>query len=149
MEKDSNGQDSLMHAVKLNNFKLLEMFVTNCKKQINYSATDKFGKTLIHYAVAPNEDGSFENEEILGFLIEKGFVPNAIDKFGMSPIDYACQQENGVNLKIFKRFNIAPQEAHVSRRKNSFTSTSWPVANYNYEQDSEVLYESKSVNILQ
>ena len=86
IEKDSNGLDSLMHCVKQNNFKLLQLYIKNCIKNISTNAVDNEGKSLVHYAVSPVEEGSFENEVLLNHLLEKGFVALLCKALSLRPL---------------------------------------------------------------
>jgi ankyrin repeat protein/predicted DNA-binding WGR domain protein len=142
MEKDSDGLDSLMHCVKSNNLKLLELFVKNCKKNIKYNSVDNNGKCLVHYAVNPMEEGSYENEALLSFLLKNNFDWNIKDNKDKTPIDYALEQESGVNLRVFKNFKLINEESKVNRRKNSMIFVNeWSQYKYNFEEDAEMLHQ--------
>jgi len=145
MERDINGIDCMMHCVKENNMRLLELFVKNCSNNIAYNAVDSKGRSLVHYAVCPFEEGSFENENLLSYLIENGFETNISDIYGKTPYYYASQQETGTNLRVFKRYNKVPQEIKVFRRQNSIVLKSdWPQHIVNYEKDADEFYQRMS-----
>jgi predicted DNA-binding WGR domain protein len=129
-----------MHCVKSNNLKLLELFVKNCKHNIKYNSVDNNGKSLVHYAVNPLEEGSYENEALLSFLLKNHFEWNIRDKKGKTALDYASEQETGVNLRVFKNFKLVNEETKVNRRKNSIIDE-WPRFKYNFEEDAEIVHQ--------
>lgn len=141
-ETDSKGIDSLMYAVESNNLQLVRILVEHFKNQINRNLIDNNGKSIIHYVIAPNEEGSYENTELLKYLLDTGFNPNLKDINGKTPIDYAVNQVSGVNLKILSKFVKLPS-TQLERKLSYISSINWKFNQYNYEQDSQSLIDSK------
>ena len=65
-------------------------------------AQDVQGKSAVHILVNPLEYGSFENIDILKFLVEKSFNLTLKDKLGHTPDHYAMLQESGVLSREFQ-----------------------------------------------
>lgn len=53
------------------------------------------------------EFGSYENTELLTKAIEVGFKHDIKDNRGMTPYDYACQQNSGVMKEVFDKLKQA------------------------------------------
>ena len=107
MERDSYGKDALMYCVIENNIELLKILISKTKKSnIIKNAVDREGKSLVSYCVAVNDFGSYENEEMLKYLLENKFDSTIKDIYGYSPLEHAKNQKTGNNLKILKKFNV-------------------------------------------
>ena len=58
------------------------------------------GRSLIHYIVDPLAFGSYENEDLLRQALAAGFDPLIRDKKGLTPYEYAINQQSGVMRSV-------------------------------------------------
>ena len=92
MQKDTHGRTCLNYAVLENNLTFLKMLCNDSGNNIDKKAVDLKGKSLVHYCVSLNDFGSYENEEMLNFLLDNNFLANSKDNNNKTPIDYALEQ---------------------------------------------------------
>lgn len=90
-EVDSKGKTVLMHAICRNNQALVEKIIS----EVPVNATDKKGRTAVHYAVRPFKLGSYENLFILELLAKRKANLNQKDTKGKTPLHFACLQKSG------------------------------------------------------
>ena len=102
-EKDNLGRDSLMYCVIENNLDLLKLLISKSKNQtIKKNAKDNKGKTLISLCVAVNDFGSYENIEMLKYLIKNDFDYISKDNEILSPLDLSLRQISNKNYIYIK-----------------------------------------------
>jgi ankyrin repeat protein/predicted DNA-binding WGR domain protein len=106
-EKDSNGNDCLMHCAYFNKFELFKYLLKKCKDNIIYDSANNQGKSLIHLLVEIEDLGSYENTAFLEFAIKSGFKYNIPDNQGKKPLDYAYQQLTKKNYKILSKYDTS------------------------------------------
>ena len=150
MVKDSHGRTSLIYAVLENNFTFLKMLCEKGGNKIDKNAVDTNGKSLVHYCVSLNNFGSYENEQMLNYLLDNGFLSTSKDKLNKTPLDYALEQKTLKNLKILKRKRVPGAEQiniHKNMYKNNQDEIDEQKANLipkvNFEKDSEEYYNYK------
>lgn len=80
------------------------------KYGIDFSRTDHFGRSVIHYIVTPVDYGSFENEAFLNHMLKFGFQGDISDKDGLKPHDYAAKQSSGRLLSVFQERGICSKD---------------------------------------
>lgn len=133
---------------ELNNPALLELILNETSLSghtFNINATDKRGRTALHYAV---ESG---DTKIIETLLLKGANPNILDSNNRVPIDYAINKKNGELLcelllkhgAAVNEFDLPKnsKEAIKSRRANQYD----PPSSYLYE----VIKKDVSVKLLE
>ena len=106
MEKDSYGRTCLNYAVLENNLSFLKMLINDTGNNIDKNAVDKDGKSLIHYCVSLNNFGSYENKDMLNYLLDNKFLSTSKDNFNKTPLDYALEQKSLNILEILKNRKI-------------------------------------------
>jgi hypothetical protein len=62
---------------------------------------DKYGSTLLHYAVKAG------NVDHVMFLLEKGAIPTARNEFGVTAMDYALHNNDPKMIEILSRYNVS------------------------------------------
>ena len=150
MVKDSHGRTSLIYAVLENNFTFLKMLCEKGGNKIDKNAVDTNGKSLVHYCVSLNNFGSYENEQMLNYLLDNGFVSTSKDNFNKTPLDYALEQKTLKNLKILKRKRV-PGAEQININKNIYKNNqdeideqkANSIPQVNFEKDSEEYYNYK------
>ncbi len=80
-----------------NQNKLLKYLILNYESFRNHK--DDYGNTISHNAV------SYENEEILKFIIDNGFFKNEPNLEGITPIEYA-HEDYQTMLPILEKYNL-------------------------------------------
>ena len=78
-QKDSNGREALIYAVLENNFPILKMLCQDGGNRIDKNLVDINGKSLVHYCVSLNNFGSYENKEMLNYLLDNNFIATSKD----------------------------------------------------------------------
>ncbi len=85
----------MMHAIQINNTKLVQYLCDNASNGLLKQHTDAGGSTAAHYVVNPLAYGSWENSQILDILATSGYPLTARDASGKTPLDYAICQSSG------------------------------------------------------
>ncbi|KAJ3341560.1 hypothetical protein HDU83_006579, partial [Entophlyctis luteolus] len=83
---------ALMLAIRVNDFEAVKILCRDAATDVN--TVDAHKRNCLHYAVAPFENASFENVDLIKYLCEQGAVLDAEDEFGKRPIDYATCANN-------------------------------------------------------
>ena len=149
MVKDSYGRTCLHYAVLENNLPILKMLCKDCGNAIDKNTSDNYGKSLVHYCVSLNNFGSYENKDMLNYLLSNGFISTSTDNLGKTPLDYALEQKTMNNLKILKNKKIKGTEKIVinDNYKNNNDEIDEEKANsipvVEYEKDSEEYYNKQ------
>ena len=146
-QKDSKGRTCLNYAVLENNLPFLKMLCTDSGNNIDKNLVDINGKSLIHYCVSLNDFGSYENEEMLKYLLDNNFLSNNRDNNNKTPLDYALEQKSMKNLTILKNKRI-PGTENIQLNKDNYINNQDKLdeekANLipimNFEKDSEEYY---------
>ena len=102
MQKDSKGRNCLIYAVLENNLTFLKKLCEDAANNIDKNTVDSQGKSLVHYCVSLNNFGSYENEEMLNYLLDNNFISNSKDINNKTPLDYALEQKSMKNLNTLK-----------------------------------------------
>ena len=109
---------------------------------------DNFGKTLVHYCVSLNNFGSYENKEMLNYLLDKKFLSNSKDNLNKTPLDYALEQKSLVNFNILKNKKIPGTQSvntkNIQFKNNQDEIDELKVNNIptvDFEKDSSAYYE--------
>lgn len=144
-EKDSLGLDCIMHCVRVNNFELVEILIQNYKNDIKYNAVDNEGFSVIHHAVCPMNEGSYENKKLLTFLINSGFSVNIIDKNGKTPVDYAIYQKTGMNLSILQKAHAEYANISIADTNDGIINADWASLGTKFESDADEFYKLKLI----
>ena len=147
IEKDTNGRTCLNYAVLENNLSFLKMLCTDSGNNINKNMVDNKGKSLVHYCVSLNEFGSYENQDMLNYLLDNNFISNSKDYSNKTPLDYALEQKSKKNLTILKSRGIEGSQ-NISLNQDNYMNNqddidkqkvnSIPIMNF--EKDSEEYY---------
>jgi len=148
-QKDSLQKDCFMYCIEENNLEFLKYLIEKDKnKNIIKNSTDFNKKTLINLTVALNDFGSYENTQMLQYLLENNFDYNLPDSQGKSPIDYAINQQSGKNLKILKKFvpELKKYTLNIPEKNIEIFDKA-----YDYQKDSNDYFElmKKSISIHQ
>lgn len=87
-EKGKDGRTPLQKALEAyvfkpegNELKIAEMLL--CADSVDKNATDKWGRTALHFAV------DYCYETLVSLLVSHGLDPNAVDDFGGTPLTHA------------------------------------------------------------
>ena len=111
IEKDSLGKSALIYAVLGNNFDFLKKLCKDAGNNLDKNVIDiNNKKSLVHYCVSLNNFGSYENKEMLNYLLDNNFINYSKDLFNKTPLDYALEQKSLNNLKILKNKKIIGTE---------------------------------------
>ncbi len=140
-EKDNLGRDALMYCVIENNLDLLKLLISKTKNQtIIKNAKDNNGKTLISLCVAVNDFGSYENIEMLKYLIKNDFDYTSKDNENLSPLDLSLRQISNKNYNILNKYqsNNSPLKTKKEFQIEEKIIFEKP---YNYEKDSNDYFE--------
>ena len=87
--------------------------VYNCDKRssININAVDSSGRTAIHYLMKTCDNGTYENEEMLGMLARLGAKLSQRDGWGKTPLDYAMESRSCTMASALQKLTeVAPHE---------------------------------------
>ena len=106
MAKDSYGKTCLHYAVIENNLPILKMLVNDCGNNINKNIVDNEFKSLVHYCVSVNNFGSYENEEMLNYLLDNKFLSTSQDIYNKTPLYYSLKQKSLKNVNILKNKKV-------------------------------------------
>ena len=147
IEKDTHGKTCLNYAVLENNLSVLQMLCTDSGNNINKSMVDNKGKSLVHYCVSLNEFGSYENQDMLNYLLDNNFISNSRDNSNKTPLDYALEQKSKKNLAILKRKGIEgsqsislSQDNYINNQDTIDEQKANNIPIMNFEKDSEEYY---------
>ena len=147
IEKDTHGRTCLNYAVLENNLPFLKMLCTDAGYNINKSMVDNKGKSLVHYCVSLNEFGSYENQDMLNYLLDNNFISNSKDFSNKTPLDYALEQKSKKNLTILKRRGIEGSQNISLNQDNYINNQDYideqkvnNIPIINFEKDSEEYY---------
>ena len=150
MQKDTYGKNCLNYAVLENNFLFLKMLCNDSGNNLDKNAVDNYGKSLVHYCVSLNNFGSYENEEMLNYLLINNFISNSKDNLNKTPLDYALEQNSMKNLRILKNNNVKGTERiniNIENNINNQDKLDEQKANLiprmDFEKDSEEFYNKK------
>ena len=150
MQKDTHGRTSLHYAVLENNLSFLQMLCKDAVNNLDRNIVDNNGKSLVHYCVSLNNFGSYENEEMLNYLLSNNFLSTSKDNNNKTPVEYALKQKSMKNLSILKNKLIPGTENIIISKDNYINNqdnideqkaNSIPIMNF--EQDSEEYYNKK------
>jgi ankyrin repeat protein len=96
-------------------------FLLNQKLEIN--ATNKYGKTCLHYAAANEND---DEAKITGIFLNRGANPNIPDRVGMAPLHHAVSVrsatkliENGARVNVQDRDGRTPLHVAAAKGEDS------------------------------
>ena len=147
IEKDTHGRTCLNYAVLENNLPFLKMLCTDSGSNINKSMVDNKGKSLVHYCVSLNEFGSYENQDMLNYLLDNNFISNSKDYSNKTPLDYALEQKSKKNLAILKSRGIEGSQNISLNQDNYINNQDYideqkvnNIPIMNFEKDSEEYY---------
>ena len=145
-ERDSYDKDCLMYCAIENNFKLMKFLIEKDKhKTVNKSAVDNEGKTVVSYNVALNEFGSYENTEMLKYLLDKKFNYSIADNYGHTPLELSKLQRSKVNYNMLIGYLKTPpvdaMDIVVDNSLPLYYETPYP-----YEQHATLLFEESVKN---
>ena len=121
MQKDTNGRTCLNYAVLENNLSFLKSLVNDSGNNIDKNSVDSKGKSLVHYCVSLNNFGSYENDEMLNYLLDNNFLSNSKDNNNKTPLDYALEQKSMKNLTILKNKGV-PGTNNISINKENYVN---------------------------
>ena len=113
---DGQGFSPLIHGIRKNKFDRVVSMVTNFKADTKF--TDNNRCTVIHHVVRPRQFGSYENVEMLNFLINKADY-NAQDSQHKTPLDYARQQQSGRLAEVLEKHQAKETSSGDVRRVNT------------------------------
>ena len=148
--KDSYGRTCLHYAVLENNLPVLKMLCKDAGNIIDKNTVDNYGKSLVHYCVSLNNFGSYENKEMLNYLLNNNFLSISKDNLNKTPLDYALEQKTMNNLKILKNNKVKGTEKIIINENNyknnkdeidEKKANSIPIVDY--EKDSEEYYNKQ------
>ena len=157
IEKDSCGKSALIYTVLENNFPFLKMLCENTINNIDKNIVDlSTGKSLIHYCVSLNNFGSYENKEMLEYLLTNNFISSSKDIYNKTPLDYALEQKSTNNLTLLKDHKVIGTEnididnhkknyKNIIDEQNAFNANKIQIMNF--EQDSKE-YFNKIINTI-
>ena len=147
MEKDTKGRNCLIYAVLENNLSFLKKLCEDSGNNIDKNTVDSKGKSLIHYCVSLNDFGSYENEEMLEYLLDNNFISNSKDINNKTPLDYALEQKSMKNLNTLKSkgvqgtFNlIISKENYINNQDKLDEQKANLIPRIDFEKDSEEYY---------
>ena len=157
IEKDSRGKSALIYTVQENNFPFLKMLYENAGNNIDKNIVDlNNSKSLIHYCVSINNFGSYENKEMLEYLLSNNFISSSKDVYNKTPLDYALEQKSTNNLTVLKNYKVIGTEnidienhkknyKNINDEQNAINANKIPIINF--EQDSKE-YFNRIINSL-
>ena len=104
----------------------------------------------MHYCVSLNEFGSYENIEMLNYLLDNNFASNLMDNKRKAPIDYAFEQKSDKNLKVLINKGIKSKSHLISNENNNLNNQDEldeqkvnQIPKIDFEKDSEEYYNKK------
>jgi len=123
---DADGVTPLMHAIQINNTKVVQLLLSSKRIKVNVNAQDARGRSPVHYVIQPKSFGSYENQTLLESLIKTHKAKHTLkDKSGKLPQDYAALQDSRVMYKALERLGcVRPQKTPLSSRMSS-AITDW------------------------
>ena len=149
-QKDSLGRTCLTYAVLENDFPFLKSLCEDAGNKIDKNSVDNNGKSLVHYCVSLNNFGSYENKDMLNYLLDNKFLSTSKDNFNKTPLDYALEQKTLNNLKILKNKKVPGTEKlkiNENEYKNNQDELDEEKVNsipkVNFEKDGEEYYNKK------
>ena len=157
MERDSYGKSALIYTVIENNFPFLKMLCDsdNKNKDLYKNIIDVTNKkSLVHYCVSLNNFGSYENKEMLIYLLDNNFIFSTKDMTNKTPLEYALEQKSLNNLIILKNKKVTGTEninldeikknyKNIIEEQNKQKANQIPIVDF--EQDSKE-YFNKIIN---
>ena len=117
-QKDSRGRTCLSYSVLENNLSFLKMLCKDSDNNIDKNSVDIEGKSLVHYCVSLNEFGSYENTEMLNYLLDNNFLSNSKDIKNKTPLDYALEQKSSKNLIVLRNKGIQGASNLIINKNN-------------------------------
>ena len=147
--KDSYGKTCLHYAVLENNLYFLKQLCENVKDEIDKNIIDNDGKSLVHYCVSLNNFGSYENADMLNYLLDNKFLSTSKDNLNKTPLDYALEQKTLNNLKILinkevpgtEKINI--NDITIRNQDNLDNEKANTIPYTDFEKDSEEYYNKQ------
>jgi hypothetical protein len=111
-------------------------------------------KSLVHYCVSLNNFGSYENKEMLIYLLDNNFIFSTKDMTNKTPLEYALEQKSLNNLIILKNKKVTGTEninldeikknyKNIIEEQNKQKANQIPIVDF--EQDSKE-YFNKIIN---
>jgi ankyrin repeat protein/predicted DNA-binding WGR domain protein len=133
---DSDGWTPLIHYIRQNNLVSVSSLLQTFK--IDTKVVDKEGKTIVHHAVQQRVYGSYENIELLEFVMKQADY-NKPDNQGHTPLYYAKRQLSGRLAKVLEKHNAKDLEMSESGIRRVQTSVlnelDFPIHKYDFEED--------------
>ena len=147
--KDSYGKTCLHYAVLENNLYFLKQLCENVKDEIDKNIIDNDGKSLVHYCVSLNNFGSYENADMLNYLLDNKFLSTSKDNLNKTPLDYALEQKTLNNLKILINKEVPGTEKiiindiTIRNQDNLDNEKANTIPYTDFEKDSEEYYNKQ------
>jgi ankyrin repeat protein/predicted DNA-binding WGR domain protein len=139
---DSDGWTPLIHYIRQNNLVSVASLLQTFK--IDTKVVDREGKTIVHHAVQQRTYGSYENIELLEFVIKHADI-NKPDNEGHTPLYYAKRQLSGRLAKVLEKHNAKDLEISESAIRRVQTSVlnelDFPLHKFDFEEDFEKFIE--------
>jgi ankyrin repeat protein/predicted DNA-binding WGR domain protein len=138
---DSDGWTPLIHYVRQNKFVQIQSLMNTFK--VDTRVVDNNGKTIIHHAVQQREFASYENAELLEFLMKHADF-NKADNQGHTPLYYAKRQLSGRLAAVLTKHRAKESEMVETVRRvqtSILNEIEFPVHKYNFEEDFEKFVE--------
>ena len=136
---DSEGYSPLVYGIRKNKLQRVISMVTVFNADTK--STDKNGSTIIHHVVRPRHFGSYENIEMLNFLIKKADF-NAQDNSHKTPLDYARQQQSGRLAEVLEVHKAKETSSGVKRVNTSIINeVDFPKSKHEFQADYEKFLE--------
>ena len=136
---DSEGYTPLVYGIRKNKLQRVISMVTVFNADTK--STDKNGSTIIHHVVRPRNFGSYENIEMLNFLIKKADF-NAQDNSHKTPLDYARQQQSGRLAEVLEVHKAKETSSGVKRVNTSIINeVDFPKSKNEFQADYEKFLE--------
>ena len=134
-EKNTNGEDCLLMAVKDNNLELFSFLCENPKANIKFDTIYEKGRSLIHYIVQPFYLGTYGNIDMLLIALKKGFIYDIRDINNIKPIDLAAKQLTSGFFDILYNY-----DKDFTFKSITNLDINMETLHLNYDEDAEKYY---------
>jgi ankyrin repeat protein/predicted DNA-binding WGR domain protein len=138
---DSDGWTPLIHLIRQNKFAKIQSLLTTF--QVDTRVVDKEGRTIIHHAVQQREFGSYENVDMLEYLVKLADI-NKPDKHGHTPLYYAKRQLSGRLAAVLSKHRAKDLDMSETVRRvqtSILNEIDFPTRRFNFEEDFERFVE--------